>query len=298
MSNPEDFARRSILAAAVTGALLAAAGGGRASAQSRTALRQSRNTLPLSGNTILITGGGTGIGRGLAEQFHRLDNKVIIASRRTALLREVAAQYPGMEAMTLDVRDPAMVRRFAQEIIARHPDLNVVFNNAGIMRRENLLDQQPDLADSRDHVETNLNGPIRLTAALLPHLRTRARARIVNTSSGLAFVPLASHPTYSATKAGIHSYSISLRHQLRDTPVEVIELAPPGVRTNLTPGQINRQEFMPLPDFIAEVMSIFRRQPVPDEILVQRVLFQRRAEAEDRFAATFDKQNRAAADHQ
>ena len=297
MSEPKDFARRNVLVGAATGALLAACGGQAPAQPQPQAAARSRNTLPLSGNTILITGGGTGIGRGLAEQFHRLGNKVIIASRRTALLQEVASQYPGMEAMTLDVRDPEIVRRFAQEITARHPDLNVLFNNAGIMRREDLLNQQPNLADSRDHVETNLNGPIRMTAALLPHLRTRPRSRIVNTSSGLAFVPLASHPTYGATKAGLHSYSISLRHQLREDPVEVIELAPPGVRTNRTPGQINRQEFMPLPDFIAEVMSIFRQQPVPDEILVQRVNLQRRAEAERRFQATFEQQNRAAADH-
>lgn len=293
MSDPENLARRSILAGAATGALLAAAGAAPAIAQPRAAAR-SRNTLGLSGNTVLITGGGTGIGRGLAEQFHRLGNKVIIASRRTALLEEVAAQYPGMEAMTLDVRDPEMVRQFARDITYSHPELNVVFNNAGIMRREDVLNQQPDLYDSRDHVETNLNGVMRVTAALLPHLRTRPRARIVNSSSGLAFVPLSIYPTYCATKAGVHSYCLSLRRQLRNTSVEILELAPPGVRTNLTPGQTENEAFLPLPDFISQVMGILGQRPVPDEILVPRVNFQRRAEAENRFEETFDQVNRAA----
>ena len=291
-----DLPRRAILTGAAGGALLAAGGAAFAQSPPRGAqpATRSRNTLPVSGNTILITGGGSGIGRGLAESFHRLDNKVIIASRRTALLREVAAANPGMEFMTLDVRDAAGVRRFAGEVTERFPNLNVLFNNAGIMRREDVLDQQPTLSDSLDHVETNLNGPIRLTAALLPHLRSRPRARVVNISSGLAFVPLSIYPTYCATKAGMHSYSLSLRRQLRATPIEVLEIAPPGVRTELTPGQSKNQAFMPLNEFIAETMGIFQRTPVPDEVLVQRVAVQRRAEAEGRFDATFDQVNKAA----
>lgn len=252
-----------------------------------------REPLPASGNTILITGGATGIGRALMESFHERGNTVIIASRRTWLLEEVAGQYPNVHAMTVDVRDPYSVQRLAGEIVERHPALNVIFNNAGIMRPENVLDGDLALAESRDHVETNLNGPIRLTAALLPHLSSRPRARIVNTSSGLAFVPRAAFPTYCATKAGVHSYTISLRHQLRRTPIDVLELAPPALRTELTPGQSRIEAFMPLEDFIAEVMGILDRDPVPDEIIVERATVQRLAEAEGRFPTTFEAINRA-----
>ncbi|ALM87009.1 oxidoreductase [Bordetella sp. N] len=250
--------------------------------------------MKLSGNTVLITGGGTGIGRGLAEQMHKLGNKVIIASRRRDVLAATAAEFPGMELMTLDVRDPEGVRRFAADIIQRFPDLNVVFNNAGIMRRENLLDQQADLADAHNTVETNLNGPIRLTAALLPHLQTKAQSIIVNTSSGLGFVPLVPRPTYCATKAGMHSYTVSLRHQLRNTNTRVFEIAPPGVQTELMAGQSRNPNYMPLPQFIEETMAQFRQDPPPVELLVERVWVLRLAEREGRFDAAVDALSGAA----
>jgi uncharacterized oxidoreductase len=243
----------------------------------------SRAPLPPGGNTILITGGGTGIGRALAERLHALGNTVIIASRRTALLKEVASGFRDMHAMTLDQRDPESVRRLADEIVKVHSGLNVVINNAGVQRRESMLNMK--VADSADQVETNLNGPIRVTAALLAHLVSRPRARIVNVSSGLAFVPRASFATYSATKAGIHSYTQSLRHQLRNTAVDVIELAPPPVRTEITPGQSRIQAYMPLEDFIEEAISIYLRNPTPNEIIVQRARVTRNAEAEGRYEA-------------
>jgi uncharacterized oxidoreductase len=259
--------------------------GAAARAQSRTppgaAASSSRVPLPASGNTILITGGGTGIGRALAERFHALGNTVIIASRRTDLLQEVSSGHRDMHAMTLDQRDPESVRRLAEEIVKAHPELNMVINNAGVQRRESVFNM--NIADSADQVETNLNGPIRVTAALLPHLTSRHRARIVNVSSGLAFVPRASFATYSATKAGIHSYTQSLRHQLRNTAVDVIELAPPPVRTEITPGQSRIQAYMPLNDFIEEAMSIYLRDLIPNEIIVQRAKVTRYAEAEGRY---------------
>jgi uncharacterized oxidoreductase len=224
----------------------------------------------LTGNTILITGGGSGIGRSLAEEFHKLGNKVIIAGRRKQALDETTAANPGIKSLILDIEDSAAVRAFAARAVAEFPALNVLINNAGIMRPENLLEQQADLADAEATVTTNLLGPIRLTAALLPHLQKQARAALVNVSSGLAFVPLALTPTYCATKAAIHSYTQSLRYQLRGTPVEVIELIPPYVATYLMNGADDPRA-MPLTEYIVEVLSIFHTQPTPAEITVERV---------------------------
>ena len=239
-----------------------------------------------SGNTILVTGGGSGIGRRLAEEFHARGNTVIIAGRRLAKLDQVAGGRPGITAMALDVEAPADIDRFARELISLHPDLNVLVNNAGIMTKETF--GQQNLAEAEAVVTTNLLGPIRLTAALLPHLLGQPQARIVNVSSGLAFVPLASTPTYSATKAALHSYTVSLRRQMQGTAVEVIELIPPGVQTDLVPGQATDPSMMPLEEFIAETMALFDAQPTPPEIRVNRVDFLRQAEAEGRFEAALD----------
>ena len=190
----------------------------------------------LTGNTILITGGGTGIGRALAEQLHKLGNQIVIAGRRKKALDETTAANPGMKSITLDIEDPAAIRSFAAQAVASFPALNVLVNNAGIMRPENLLALPSDLADAEAIITTNLLGPIRLTAALLPHLQKQPHAAIVNVSSGLAFLPLALTPTYCATKAAIHSYTESLRYQLRGTQIEVLELIPPYVATNLMDG--------------------------------------------------------------
>jgi uncharacterized oxidoreductase len=162
-----------------------------------------------SGNTILITGGGTGIGRALAEALHALDNKVIIAGRRKEALDATTAANPGMTSIPLDVEDPAALRAFAAQVTEQHPALNVLINNAGIMRAEDL--KKGEVADAEAMITTNLLGPIRLIAALLPALQKQANATIMNVSSGLAFVPLTMTPTYSATKAAIHSYSQSIR---------------------------------------------------------------------------------------
>jgi uncharacterized oxidoreductase len=240
----------------------------------------------LSGNTILITGGGSGIGRGLAEGFHALGNQVIIAGRRQAMLDETTQANPGMKSLTFDVGNASEIAPFAARAIEQFPALNVLINNAGIMRSERLAAQPVNLADAETIVATNLLGPIRLTVALLPHLQKQASSAIINVTSGLAFVPLVFTPTYCATKAAIHSYSQSLRYQLKSTSVEVIELVPPYVQTNLMDGADDPRA-MPLKEFIQEVMDIFKTQPTPSEILVERVKQLRNAEREGRYDGTF-----------
>ena len=248
----------------------------------------------LTGNTILITGGGSGIGRGLAEEFHKLGNQVIIAGRRKKALDDTTAANPGMKSLTLNIEDPAAIRSFAAQLTADFPALNVLINNAGIMRAEKLLEQS-DLADAEAIVATNLLGPIRLTAALLPQLQKQPHSAIMNVSSGLAFLPLTLTPTYCATKAAIHSYSLSLRYQLKTTNTEVLELVPPYVATDLMSGASDPRA-MPLGQFIAEVMAILKTQPTPSEICVENVKRLRFAAESGKFDAIFEGLNAAMAD--
>ncbi|MEW7849024.1 SDR family oxidoreductase [Massilia aurea] len=229
-----------------------------------------------TGNTILITGGGSGIGRALAEAFHQRGNQVIVAGRRQEALDDVATANPGIATAVLDVTDVADIDRFTQEIARTHPGLNVVINNAGIMRAENWAAENVDTATAHATIATNLVAPILLTAGLLPLLRKQQQATVVTVSSGLAFVPLAVTPTYCATKAAIHSFSESLRHQLKDTTVDVVEIAPPYVQTELMGAhQATDPNAMPLAAFIDEVVQILDTQPNAEEVLVQRVHPQR-----------------------
>lgn len=225
-----------------------------------------------TGNTILITGASSGIGRALAEAFHKLGNQVIVAGRRKALLDEVTAANPGMASATLDVANLDSLAGFAAGLTRQFPSLNVLINNAGIMKTENLADGSDNTAIDQDTVTTNFLSVLRLTAALLPHLLQQPRAAVMTVSSGLAFMPLAMTPTYCATKAAIHSWTQSLRYQLRNTSVEVLELIPPYVQTELQGArQLSDPRAMPLADFIAEVTQILTTQPDVREIMVQRV---------------------------
>ena len=234
-----------------------------------------------TGNTILMTGGGSGIGRELARRFHALGNQVIVAGRTRTSLDETIAGHSDMHALTFDASSPVGIEAFAAEAIAQFPTINVLFNNAGIMEREDLT-TRGDTGIAERTLVTNLLGPIRLTNALVDHLSAQDDAAIVNTTSGLAFVPMKASPSYSASKAALHSWTISLREQLRGK-VEVIELAPPAVRTELTPGQSTREGYMPLDDYASEVMALFQQVPTPEEILVKNVHFLRFAERENRF---------------
>ncbi|HEY6448201.1 MAG TPA: SDR family oxidoreductase [Acidobacteriaceae bacterium] len=226
----------------------------------------------MTGNTILITGGTSGIGRALAEAFHKLGNQVIIAGRRKPLLDEVAAANPGMQAAVFDVQDAASVADFGRSATAQFPALNILINNAGIMKSEDLNDSSADFSIVESTVATNLIAPLRLTAALLPLLKRQPHAAVMTVSSGLAFVPLAMTPTYCATKAAMHSWTQSLRYQLQGSSVQVMELIPPYVQTELQGAhQAQDPRAMPLADFIAEVMEILRTQTDAQEICVERV---------------------------
>jgi len=239
--------------------------------------------MKLTGNTILITGGGTGIGRGLAEAFLKLGNKVVVSGRRRQ-------QIDGIDYVPLDIQDAAGIRAFAAQIAADYPALNVLINNAGIMRVEKVQEQQADLADAEAIVSTNLLGPIRLTGALLPHLRKQPYSVVMNVSSGLAFVPLSLTPTYCATKAAIHSYTESLRWQLRGTATEVLELIPPYVATDLLGGGSDPRA-MPLDQYIAQVMDILTTQPDDVEICVENAKRLRLAAAGGHYDQVFQGLN-------
>jgi uncharacterized oxidoreductase len=248
--------------------------------------------MQMNGNTILITGGGSGIGRALAQAFHALGNQVIIAGRRQQLLDETIAANPGMKSLPLDVESAEGIRSFATRLKQDYPALNAVIHNAGIMRTENLKEGQ--VKDAEAIIATNLLGPIRLTAELLPVLLAQPRATIVTVSSGLAFVPLAMTPTYCATKAAVHSYTQSLRYQLKDTSVQVLELIPPYVQTELTgPSQANDPHAMPLDEFISESMRILQSSPEVTEICVERVKPLRFAERSAGYDAFFKNLNDA-----
>jgi len=209
--------------------------------------------MQLTDNTIFITGGTSGIGRGLAEAFHKLGNRVIIGGRRKALLDEVTRANPGMRAVELDIADPASIERAAMLLRAEYPALNVLINNAGIMPFDDPSGRIDD-ATTVSTVETNLLGPIRMTSSLIEHLKQQPRATIVNNTSVLAYVPIATSAVYSATKAALHSYTLSLRFVLRDTSVTVQEIAPPWVNTDLIHKSDNPRA-MPLDAFVAQTMQ-------------------------------------------
>ncbi|MFZ4715730.1 MAG: SDR family oxidoreductase [Bacteriovoracaceae bacterium] len=226
--------------------------------------------MKMSGNTILITGGGSGIGLALAEEFSKLDNKVIVAGRTSEKLKAAAAK--GFATLAVDMANAESITSMAQKAINDFPTLNMVIHNAGIMKYEKILENNNHQIET-ETVATNLLGPMRLTDALVPHFLKQKSSVIMTVTSGLAFMPLAWTPTYSATKAGLHSYTESLRYQLKDTKIEVLELAPPYVQTELTgKHQASDPDAMPLNDFINEVMQILKSEPNAREILVKKVI--------------------------
>ena len=193
--------------------------------------------MDVSGNTILITGGATGIGLATARAFISRGNTVIVCGRRRHTLAAAKEQLPEIHVRVCDVSKPAARRALVRWILTRFPRLNVLVNNAGVQRPVDFLKGVRDLADADQELATNLTGPIHLSALLIPHLRRRKEAAILNISSGLGFTPLAVVPVYCATKAAVHSLSLSMRHQLRETSVRVFEFVPPIVATELAGGR-------------------------------------------------------------
>ncbi|RKQ38987.1 SDR family oxidoreductase [Enterobacter sp. R1(2018)] len=249
--------------------------------------------MQISGNTILLTGGTSGIGRALAEAFHRRGNQVIITGRRQRLLDEITADNPGMAGFRVDIQDDAMLAALVSEVGARFPGLNVLIANAGISSPENMAADGWDAGIAEAIVDTNIMGVIRTAAAFLPVLKKQANATFMATSSALAFVPRTDFPTYCASKAFLHSWLVSMRHQLRQIPVEVLELSPPYVQTELTgPGQASDPRAMPLSAYIAEVMTLIEQQQHPEgEILLEGDKRRRWAEKEGNFDAIFRAMN-------
>ena len=224
----------------------------------------------ISNNTILITGGTSGIGLALADALHLAGNRVIVAGRDEAKLKKTGEEHPGLEVIALDLGSATSIQAAAQQVITSYPGLNMLINNGGIQIVENLFEEPFDLSSMRAEVSVNLVGQITLITALLPMLRKQARSTIMNVTSGLAFVPMNAVPTYCATKAAMHSYTVSLRYQLRTTTTQVIELIPPQVQTNLRPGYADDPRAMPLAEFVTEVMGILEAEPEVTEVVVER----------------------------
>jgi uncharacterized oxidoreductase len=233
----------------------------------------------ITGNTIFIPGSTSGIGLALALRLQAKGNTVIVGGRRTELLEQIAAEHPGIHTVQIDTADAASVRSAADEVLASHPSLNVVITMAGVMNIEDWHHPDTFLESAESTITTNVLGPIRLIAAFIEHLQKQPAATIITVSSGLAFAPLRVTASYNASKAAIHMLTESVRLQLADSTVELKELEPPSVQTDLVPGQRDNDAAMPLNDFLDEVMQLLEDEPDGKEIQVERVKFLRYGEA-------------------
>lgn len=252
--------------------------------------------MQMQNNTIFITGATSGIGKGLAEAFHKLGNQVIITGRREERLKSICQLHPGMHYFVLDVTNPEAIQRVASKATEQFPAIQCVFNNAGIQMRVNFAPgYSPSEEVIQKEINTNLLGPMRVAMAFLPHLATRPGATLVNVSSGLAFVPMVRFPVYCATKAAIHAWTLCLRQQLRSSGVKVVELIPPWVATELGgPGKPPSaspagRDPMPLDAFIEETMKELESDA--DEIVIGDAKRLVAASSIDRVKAIFEKMN-------
>jgi uncharacterized oxidoreductase len=234
--------------------------------------------MKITGRTVLITGGTAGIGLGLAQRLQAEGNTVVVAGRRKALLDQIVQDHPGLAAVELDVTDPVSVRAAFDDVTTRFPDVDVLVNNAGIALYEDLRTGE-SLDAAIDVITTNLIGPLRMSSLFVPFFATRGGGTVVNVGSGLGFVPLPASPTYSATKAAIHSYSETQRVQLAGSGIDVVEIVPPAVRTEFG-GQQDDDRAMPLPAFLDGVMAILRQEPDVEQVVVDEAKPFRFAEAQ------------------
>lgn len=247
--------------------------------------------MKLSGRTVLVTGGTSGIGLGIAEAFHKRGSSVIVCGRDRGRLSAMEEKFPGITALSCDVGDNEQRKNLATEVMRRFPDLDILVNNAGIQRYIDLKKGYDELKSGGDEIAINLVSVVELTALLIGHLMKRPSASIINVSSGLGFMPILETPVYSATKAAIHTYTLVLRQQLRDTPVRVIEIVPPMVDTGLNKeGRdaahlkfrgISLSEYLP---------TVIRGLENDDEMIFHgdgaKVLFEPRGESESRLLKT------------
>jgi uncharacterized oxidoreductase len=245
----------------------------------------------IAGNTIFIPGSTSGIGLALALRLQAKGNTVIVGGRRKELLDQIAAEHPEIDTVQIDTADAASVRAAAGELLVRHPDLNVVIAMAGIMKVEDWHQSDTFIESAESVITTNVLGPIRLIAAFIEHLQKQPAATIITVSSGLAFAPLSATPSYNASKAAIHMLTESVRLQLADSTVDLKELVPPAVATDLLPGQRESEFAMPLDEFVDEVIHLLETEPEANEIQVERVKFLRYGEARgdyDKVVATLN----------
>jgi uncharacterized oxidoreductase len=243
----------------------------------------------ISGNTLFIPGATSGIGLALARRLREHGNTVIVGGRRAGLLDQLRDE--GFGVVPIDVADPRSIEEASGRVLAEYPDLDGLITMAGVMLPEDWHAPEGFLQTAETTVTTNLLGPIRLIAAFIEHLRTRPSATIVTVSSGLAHVPLARTATYSASKAAIHALTEALRIQLADTTVQVIELVPPAVRTDLGDTK-SAPHAMDLGEFADTVIGLLDAQPDAEEILVEQVHFQRYAERRGEYDSALARINR------
>jgi short-subunit dehydrogenase involved in D-alanine esterification of teichoic acids len=229
--------------------------------------------------SVGIPGSTSGIGLALGLELQARGNTVIVGGRRADQLEQTAREHPGLDTVQIDTTDAASIASAAKEVLARHPDLNVLVTMAGIMRVEDWHKPGSFLASAEAVIMTNVLGPIRLIAAFIEHLEAQPDATIMTVSSGTGFAPLKVTPSYNASKAAIHMLSESIRLQLSETSVKIVELVPPSVRTALLPGQEDNQVAMPLEEFVAQAVGLLESQPDAKEILVEPVKFLRYGEA-------------------